>query len=1354
MPNDFLGPIEIIPPPLIDPFPLKGDFGTGMDFEPPIATHVFDQPGLKTEQRFQLGDGARRFRVHRDHLSCTEYDLLKAHWIQARGLYAEFLYTYTGADQQPVDYRVRYENPNIAFDHMVGLITGWPGLTLVEVGQATPTYTVTAELDRFPDAVFDTALTAQVQKIIPLIRIEDRSGMLAEPLYLSDRRLELDGQLYLPRLVSWNSLSQTLDESSDGTSFQFANADRVWTELVKQVNLYRALVQFSLYHVQTETLVNLWAGFAQGWAFDNDGNFELPVSDGVFELGLAYPSRMTTRSCWKVYKGRYCPSVSAELECPKTWEACNIRGVPKSFGGLIVLPKAVRVKDNSTGVWGFGRSTFTSVTVAQDTVYQRPIQEIYTDIPMVVTCDVAGGRDEGDFYSALGIVGEGPIAGYSQDLFHHRLDGSPPHDPRNYGGWRGIVGNDPAADEDFFALDQAPWVQDVKGWVPTAANLPPTGNRKSDGWVTEDVQHLWVWDGERWIDNGAVTYTAGLAFAEIRRSDEKGLQLSSVRDRAMTVTVTGGIGGWTWTAPGARAWMPKLSNPVWVAVNIYLRAVGLRLDPANEASVPPEMMEAFFDVDAAVASAAVCDRMVPKLVGTGDERQFPFRGALKERKPLKDWLQEIMNGCLGYFTFVNGKLWIGIRFHSGAKSSFTRATILFKSLAIAPVQPKFNWLVGEFGDEEFDWQLNNSSVYDIDQAAVAGKPDSPQYTTSTISLVGVSNKSQAARIVSTRLREELGGVGPQEQRDARNFTFRTTILALAVQVGDIISLDHADFPNDRMEGRVQRWTLNPDYSIDIQASCTTNAMYDLTFGPKPEDVAVVPVPPELLPSPFGLAWMPNKVAPFPDDPLYPDALERTFELWQDYTVTRDGIWDPAIWVSGEFPINQFAETAQPRIVVILMGPAASGVLDGPQTYYATVTERDANGRPTYPSNLSALWFGSSFTDRALELHIVPSSGTWTGYDVWAGLDRRRIGWQFGGSGPVPLTLQIQGPIHPMTQAVPNPSARAVEIAAKHVWHSGIAGVLVKEVPANNQMVSTDFIGSTDNWIGRILTALADQSDGSAPLWNFTVTAFDSATGTLTVFPDCVRALPEDSVQASDVLIVRSIATSATANTVTDTMWDNFVSRTQFNHAGLVPGDEVNRVVRILRGKGAGQYRSIIANTELELTVTPDWDVIPDQTSIVIVEEADWVYTSQSSKLSVSHTGVDVDIRMRVDNLRDRVALVGGFLVDDQGRRSDESFAVYREIYIFGQPPTVRVVGPAEGPWDALPTDHTLRADTSAGLVVIQLPPLYVYQGRPLLVFNDGDGPVRIDAYPDETFYDGSTSIDLTGKGNSVRITAG
>ena len=312
---------------------------------------------------------------------------------------------------------------------------------------------------------------------------------------------------------------------------------------------------------------------------------------------------------------------------------------------------------------------------------------------------------------------------------------------------------------------------------------------------------------------------------------------------------------------------------------------------------------------------------------------------MQERKSLKEWLQEILNCCLGYFTFRNGKLWIGIRENSSVLqgNAFTRDTILYQSLQATAINPSFNWLTVQFGDEEFAYAMNNVTVYDIDHASFLGTPDSPQYLTSTMSFVGVSNKSQCARIIITRLREEIGGLksgtgphgtgsGVDEQMNSRNFQFRTTALALGTQLGDIVSVTHDTMPNGGyVEGRVAKWNFNPDFSIDIQCTSTTDDMYDLVIGDKPVDVSAPPPLPETLNSATGLAWMPSEVPAQAGDPVF-QPWENTFDLWQEYEITRDGVWVPTIWVKGQMPVNKFVTLVQPRLLEIEFQPG--GNLDG------------------------------------------------------------------------------------------------------------------------------------------------------------------------------------------------------------------------------------------------------------------------------------------------------------------------------------------------------------------------------------------------------------------------------------------
>lgn len=49
----------------------------------------------------------------------------------------------------------------------------------------------------------------------------------------------------------------------------------------------------------------------------------------------------------------------------------------------------------------------------------------------------------------------------------------------------------------------------VKGTVPTAADLPTTGNQPGDGWVATDTGDMWVWDGAKWVNVGPLQGPTG-----------------------------------------------------------------------------------------------------------------------------------------------------------------------------------------------------------------------------------------------------------------------------------------------------------------------------------------------------------------------------------------------------------------------------------------------------------------------------------------------------------------------------------------------------------------------------------------------------------------------------------------------------------------------------------------------------------------------------------------------------------------------------------------------------------------------------------------------------------------------------
>jgi hypothetical protein len=1421
---DFLGPIAIPDAPVIGDFPIRPDYGSGIEITDRVVVHLTDTPGLRTEQRFYIGDGARRFRVRKFQLACEEYDDLKAHWQEAQGVHAQFYYDHPVSKSSTERVLVRYDETQLAIDLLAGLITSEVGIVLAEVPTAAASVAVDPEpLERFPDALLTAELLHDIQRPIPLITIQPRGekepGVPQDPLYLSDRRISITGltggdRLYLPRLLEWSGISQSLGENSDSARFVFGNADECWFDYCNAVALSRARVDFCLVFAKYESedptagtgvLLKLWSGYLQTQGFrGQDDGLEITAFDGVYELNMAYPSRMVSRTCWKKFAdGVWCPYSETHLNpdtgapaldpagnpftfCPKDYEACKERGMLLHFGGIRAPAQTVRIKSDTIKI--HGRSEISSVTVASDTIYQRPVPEIYMDtrkvesvtgedddmvvtwsedgFPMPVVAEVALGVDEDEYYSAIGILSEGPIQSVHADLLKHKLDDKAPHDPEKSGGFRSPPGRDPAASSyDFFATNISPWnwpvsAKDATPALPAGTPYPPGS-----------------------------TFAAGTAFCEIRRTDDKGLQLYKVSDRKMVITVTGGMGGWFWSGDAeagyTRDWKFPLTNPVWILINIYLRAVGLRADLAHTDAISSETMLEHFDAQAAIDSAKICDKIVDVLVPENSgikEVQFPFRAMFREQKALRDWMQEILNCCLGFYTFVAGKLRIGIRVNSSVEAggTFTQANVLRRSVNAEFVEPSFNHLTAQFGDAEFEWQLNNAQWYDIDHAEFLGSPNNPKYLMSNMTLIGASNKSQAQRIVRTRLREELGGLTREQQQNARHMALKTTVMALSVYPGEICSMTHPKLPNEdhRVEFRVTRWQLNPDWSIDIEGTSTCDDMYDLVKGPKPADAQAEPVPAERAPSAQGVAWLPNEIAPFANDPYWP-ASELTFKVWQDATLEAEGTYSGIVYVQGEQPINaSITNAVSPAIRNIKTFDVDGFLPDGTpdvvpdhddhtgQTYYFVVAQRDGEPDGQYgpTSNYVAVWVPKGTDTNRITLGPIQKKTDLPGYGLWAGTNIRVMSQQISDNDtPLPAAIEFSGPLQLRTRGAPNSQIAKIRIKAREVWHSGVAGIQVQRIEAPNKIFTSELHGSDDPWFGEYLSVVSDASDLSAPLWNFQIIDFDNGgldplAACFTVYPDCVtEGDPDNSVAEGDVMIIRSRATSATKNTITNTLWANDVAESQFGAGeGLHEQEETGLTIMVIAGKGKGQIREITDNDHLTHTVTPDWEVIPDTTTVYIVTLSDWPYRSETVVKNIALENRRIYIGTRIANSMDHVLLVGGFAVDTAGNETREDLACYREIYVYGEPYQVRTTMLPEE--DIALHDHTLRVDTTDGDVTVNLPWLKDVFGRKFLVVNDGTGaaPGRaiIQTVHDDEFQSGEEEVILENVGDWAEFVAG
>ncbi len=250
-----IGDITVPDPAASGTFSLAPDFGYGYSLAPEVAVHRFASANAKVSQRFLLGDGLTRYTFRRAILNITDTESLRDFWEARSSSYQPFTYNAPSDDGQSTSaVTVRFDTAPLSFEHLTSAIAS-VGITFVEIPSSPPTYSVSSTDTRFPSSSLETALLSQVQEIIPLVKITvaEAGASPAYPLiYLSDRECTIGGQLYQARLLRWDGISQSMNGESDSASFVFGNADKVMRDLAEDTDLFRAKVEFSLFHVGSE----------------------------------------------------------------------------------------------------------------------------------------------------------------------------------------------------------------------------------------------------------------------------------------------------------------------------------------------------------------------------------------------------------------------------------------------------------------------------------------------------------------------------------------------------------------------------------------------------------------------------------------------------------------------------------------------------------------------------------------------------------------------------------------------------------------------------------------------------------------------------------------------------------------------------------------------------------------------------------------------------------------------------------------------------------------------------------------------------------------------------------------------
>ncbi|MBI4460249.1 MAG: hypothetical protein HY648_09360, partial [Acidobacteria bacterium] len=155
---DYLGNIEV---PEIIPsgtFPIVPDFRYGRAHQPPVVVHQFGSANAKIEQRFLLGNGAKRFTIRKSFLREIDREALRDFWENHYGPYGTFTYNAPNDDGNgTTPFTCRFANEPLSWEFLSDGISSL-GVTLIEIPASSPTYTLNQTVSRFPPQALKDAL--------------------------------------------------------------------------------------------------------------------------------------------------------------------------------------------------------------------------------------------------------------------------------------------------------------------------------------------------------------------------------------------------------------------------------------------------------------------------------------------------------------------------------------------------------------------------------------------------------------------------------------------------------------------------------------------------------------------------------------------------------------------------------------------------------------------------------------------------------------------------------------------------------------------------------------------------------------------------------------------------------------------------------------------------------------------------------------------------------------------------------------------------------------------------------------------------------------------------------------------
>lgn len=1224
-----------------------------------------------------------------------------------------------------------------------------------------------------------SALIAQENQPVDLYELYLDSGTL----YYADQNITWGGHDYLGKVSSRTAIRRSEGAEFDRVSIIFSNVDRTLAELVltNEIEGRRLMIRKVDRAVSNDSVV-LFDGRMERPSRIDEKSCVIDAVDLLGSIEHECPSRLFSIHCPWEFRGFECGYGGPETECDKSWSRCAQLQNTLRYGGFRFIPHSgtyqYQEAERKRFLLLFSRKKTKTITATfnavDDTPYDVPIPIVYGRV-QIAGIDIQH-EDQGNVTHVLSALCVGPV----DSVFYVRANDEAIYDYTVHHGHLGGVGQ-PVIDPRFPHSYPYSLVCYVGCSIPSDVKQDdpaPTITAVVKGKGVSVFGPGGVFQGYQWSDNPIWCVRdfmtmplaqGGMGIPEELMDDAQHAIEAAYCDEQITDTTN-----------DQQIYLPA-DLPENSDYRRYRSTGIIGQDPAEDGPYsewdpengdtsrePQPLPVRRFTMNVAIAKQEkAVDILYKKLLPS-------FRGYITRSKegkyqirverpapsstitqPASGWqipvahpglfspgdqiivspLSSIAEVCTVEQVFENRIQITEELSHAHpandevlkiAMSFDDRNIVSGVTYPLSDRQPSANRITIKYVDAPAGFEARELRINDFENQAKVHKVNNVD-----LDGAAIDNYFQAWRIGQWR-RAKI--------RDLGKFVeFRADIKATLLEIGDVIAVTATECGLLAAPFRVIDIAFEENDEVVITGQAYSSDIYSDTAPQTTASVPAIFIPSG--PISHTPVWHGGIVDTNPADPLYPG--ETYFELSQEPLPMADGTTKLAIKVRGLAPVNRFIDCRHPLVGSIAAG--TGGSLPGGKTHYVSVAAITEDGRYsplsptiviTLPPEASKIVLGG----------ITWPQGNWAGYALFGAVDHRQLMTkQSVQLGELPEQIDIQNAFIRSAIPLPNAKFRRIRVKAKRSIHAGVLGHPIEAVAAGKIIISA-IASPSDNWQGRLISVIADQADGSAGMWNFMVTAYNPSTGEFTCSPDPHAA----GVESGDVLIIRTKPDAVTGRIIADSKWVN-----QQAPNGMTPGAEKGNLVRIIAGKGRGQVRTVIENTQTALTVDRDWDVTPDATSVFVVEAPQWEYQSDSAPLVVETEGVDISISVPVDNFLEKAVAVIAVEVDSEGKESPEELSPYRETFLYGNlfdlAHPIRTVTS-----DTVLTthDHTVLVDCSAGDVIITVADAALMKGKDYTIkrISGGEHNVIVAASGGQLI-DGSSSVNLSRQWDSITIRA-